>query len=257
MISALERLDDLLVRAERAVVAALLAVMGLVVFLDVMHRVSTRADSLLAHPAFVAPVGAVLVALALRTRGVSGAVPKGIVAGISLAVGQLAFVRLVPNGLVWSQTLALALTLWLGTMGASLAAHERRHLALDIGSKLWPAALLPKITALGHLLTAVFCVALLLLAGRSIFGYELDGSHVPGHLDVWRESEGAAGTLSGTGIPKWLAALSIPYGMAVLAFRFTLEAAKTWMGLVEVGGDDTLHQLGIEGDPATGAGSAP
>lgn len=256
MIAALERLDAAVVRVERAIVAAMLAVMGFVVFLDVMHRVSTRVDSLLANPIFVAIAGAGIAALALRTRGSPAVAPRAVAVGLALAGAQYAFVRLVPNGLVWSQSLALGLTLWLGTMGASLAAYERRHLALDIGSKIWPAAILPKITALGHFLTALFCVGILFLAARSLFGYELSGTHVPGHIDVWRQSDGAAGTLSGTAIPKWVAFLSIPYGMVVLAFRFTLEAAKTWMGLVAVGGDDTLHQLGIGDDAAPTAGSA-
>jgi len=257
VISALDRLDAAIVRAERFAVAGMLSVMGLVVFLDVFHRVSTRNESLLANPAFVAVAGSVVAVLGFRTRGADNAAAKGVGVGVGLAAAQFAFVRLVPNGLVWSQTLALGLTLWLGTMGASLAAHSRRHLALDIGSKLWPPSIAPKVAALGHVLTALFCVGILFLASRSLFGYSIDGSHVPGHIDVWRSSDGAAGTLSGTGIPKWAAFLSIPYGMTVLAFRFGLEAAKTWTGLVAVGGDDTLHQLGIEGDPATGAaGSA-
>lgn len=257
MIAALDRIDAGIVRVERWIVAGMLAIMGFAVFLDVMHRVGTRTDSLLAHPLFVAIGASVLSVLAFRTRGSTQAVGKGIALGVALAALQAGFVRMMPNGLVWSQTLALGLTLWLGTMGASLAAYERRHLALDIGSKIWPPALAPKIAALGHLATALFCVAILFLSLRSLFGYELSGSHVPGHLDVWRDSEGAAGSLPGTAIPKWVVFLSIPYGMVVLAFRFTLEAAKTWSGLVQVGGDDTLHQLGIETDPATGAGSAP
>lgn len=245
MIEQLERFDERIVRAERVVVAAILAVMGFVVFLDVMHRVSTRAGSPLNNPVIVTIVGALVATLAFRTRGSAQALPKGLGVGVVLALAQVGFVWLLPNGLVWSQTLALALTLWLGTMGASLAAYSKRHLALDIGSKLWPAAIAGKVAAVGHLCTAVFCVGLLFLAMRSLLGFDLSGSHVPGHFDIWQESEGAAGTLSGTGIPKWMAFVSIPYGMAVLAFRFTLEAARTWTGRVAVGGDDTLQMLGI------------
>ncbi len=243
MISALERLDGGIVRAERAVVAVLLAVMGLVVFLDVVHRVSTRTGSLLAHPAFVAVAAMVVAVLAFRTRAASNAVGKGVAVGLAVAGAQFAFVRLVPNGLVWSQSLALGLTLWLGTLGASLAAYERRHLALDVGSKIWPPSLAPKIAAFGHVLTAAFCLVILFFSVRSILGFEDSGSHVPGHFDVWK---GGAGMLAGTPIPKWAVFLSIPYGMVVLAFRFALEAVRTWLGLVEIGGDDTLHQLGIE-----------
>lgn len=250
MIDTLDRVDHLIVRLERVFVAALLVIMGVVVFLDVMHRVSTRSDSWLSNPLVMAPVTAVVAVLAFRTRGADHALVKGLLAGLALVAAQFAFVRVLPNGLVWSQTLALALTLWLGTVGASLAAHEGRHLALDIGSKLWPPTLVHRIVAVGHVVTALFCVGLLYLALRSIFGYDLGGDHVAGHLDTWRESQGAAGTLSGTGIPKWVASASIPYGMAVLAFRFLLVAAKTWTGRIEVGGDDTLHQLGIEEEEA-------
>ncbi|MFZ5482317.1 MAG: TRAP transporter small permease [Myxococcota bacterium] len=228
------RFDDALYAVEKAVVATILSVMGAVVFLDVAHRVSTRTDSLLAHPAFVAVVATVVAALALRTRGKPAWM--GIAVGVAVAGGQAAFVRLVPNGLVWSQTLALSLTLWMGLIGASLAAHERRHLALDIGSKLWPKHLAGKAAAVGHLATAAFCVGLLWLAWRSLDQHYAD----------WASSEGAAGTLSGTAIPKWAATAAIPYGMLALGFRFSLEAYLTWTGKVQVGGDDTLHQLGIE-----------
>ncbi len=238
MIPLLLRFDALLFRAERGVVAVMLAGMGSFVFLDVFHRVSTRTESLLANPLFTGAVAAVLGVFAMRTRGdTSGAgVGKGVAVGVGFAVCQFGFVRLVPNGLVWSQTFALALTLWLGLIGASLAAHDGRHLALDVAAKLWPPALAPKVVALGHLVTAGFCVLVLVLGYRSTIQ----------HIDLWQQTEHAGGTLSGTSIPKWFAAMAIPYGMLALAFRFTLEAVRTWRGEIEIGGDDTLKQLGIQ-----------
>jgi TRAP-type C4-dicarboxylate transport system permease small subunit len=77
----------------------------------------------------------------------------------------------------------------------------------------------------------------------------VDGAAVGGHLQVWSDSDGAAGVLPGTAIPKWAAVAAIPYGMAALAFRFTLEAWRTWTGRIVLdGGDDTLHQLGIDAE---------
>jgi TRAP-type C4-dicarboxylate transport system permease small subunit len=228
--------DDVIYRVERAVVAGMLVLMGLVVFLDVIHRVSTRSGSPLASPLVVASAATVVAAMALRTREVPMALPKGAAVGVAVAAFQFGFIRLVPNGLVWSQTLALALTLWLGTIGASLAAHDRRHLALDVGSKLWSKAMAPRAAALGHLITALFCLLLLWLSVRS----------VSQHIELWTATEGSAGTLSGTSIPRWTAYLAIPYGTAVLAFRFLLESWRTWRGDFEIGGDDTLHMLGID-----------
>jgi len=225
--------DEGLFRVERWLVAAILVVMGLVVFLDVVHRVSTRQGSLLANPLLVGVAFSVLGALALRTRGRSPV--GGIAVGLGAALFQQALIRLFPNGFIWSQALALALTLWLGLLGASLAAHDRRHLALDVGSKLWPARLAPKAVAVGHVLTAAFCAAVVWYSGESV----LD------HLGTWSESGHQAGTLAGTAIPKWFAAAAVPYGMAALTFRFLDEAVRTWRGEIQVGGDDTLHQLGI------------
>ncbi|MDP2307232.1 MAG: TRAP transporter small permease subunit [Pseudomonadota bacterium] len=240
MIAALERVDAAIVRAEQFLVATLLSVMGLVVFLDVVHRVSTREGSPLGNPLVIAVGGGLVAAAAFHTRGAANPVPKGLAVGVGLAGGQYLLLQLAPNGFIWSQTLALALTLWLGTMGASLATHTRRHLALDIGSKLWPPSIAPKVAAVGHLCTAAFCLVLVYLAGRSLFGFELHGQSVDGHF--------AGGTLSGTAIPKWAAMLSIPYGMIVIAFRFTLDAYRAWTGRLAVGGDDTLHLLGISED---------
>lgn len=229
--------DEALYRLERWLVAACLLVMGVVVFLDVVHRVSTRQDSLLANPVAVATGGVVLSALAFRTRGRPWWL--GIPLGVGIAAGQQAFIRAVPNGIIWSQALALSLTLWLGLIGASLAAHDRRHLALDVGSRLLRPSLAPKAVALGHVVTACFCVALLWFAGESVVD----------HFSTWSENHEAA-TLGGTAIPKWVAAAAIPYGMVALGFRFLREAVATWRGEIAIGEDDTLRQLGIEEPPS-------
>lgn len=261
MLERLEHLDRLIWEVERRVVAAMLAVMGLVVFLDVVYRVTATAESPIVPDAFEAalgpvavPVWAVLVngvigVLAFRTRGDVGALWKGALVGLLSGVGLALYVKLLPNGMVWSQTLALSFTLWMGMAGASLAAYQRRHLALDVGSKLWPPSLAPKVAAVGHWVTAGFCVLLAVLGWRSIFGVGEGEARIPGHFDTWTGSEFAAGTMTGTIIPKWLVMFSIPFGTAVLALRFSLEGARVWLGRVQLGGDDTLHQLGLDEEP--------
>lgn len=258
MIERLERFDQLIYEIEKRVVAAMLAVMGLVVFLDVVYRVTATAESPIvpdaleaalgpvAVPVWAMVVNGVLAILAFRTRDEGGAVWKGAAVGVASGVALFAYVKLLPNGMVWSQTLALSLTLWMGMAGASLAAYQRRHLALDVGSKVWPAAWAPKVAALGHWVTAVFCVLLAVLGWRSIFGVGEGDARIPGHFDTWTGSEFAAGTMTGTVIPKWMVMFSIPFGTAVLALRFALEGARVWVGREALGGDDTLHQLGLD-----------
>lgn len=192
--SGLDALDAALARWERRVAGGMLALMGGVVFVAVVHR--------------MVAAGLARVAPSVRVPGL---------------------------GLDAAQPFALALTLWVGMLGASLAAHERRHLALDIGSRLWPEAWRPRVAALGHLVTAGFCVGVLWLAGRS----------VADHLALWRDTDGAAGTLSGTSIPRWLAVASIPWGMATLSLRFAADGWRAWSGRLADTGDDALHQLGI------------
>ncbi len=258
MIDPLLRFDAWLYRMEKRVVSTMLLVMGLVVFCDVVYRVSATAESPLvpdwieaalgaaAVPMWAAYVGGVAGVLAMRSRGDDDAELKGISVAWGFALLLALYVRVLPSGLVWSQTLALSLTLWMGMSGACLAAYQRRHLALDIGSKLWPAAMAPKAAAIGHFLTAAFCVLVLVLGWRSIFGVGEGETRIPGHLDTWTDSEMAAGTMTGTVIPKWFVMFSIPFGAAVLAFRFALQGVQVWSGREGLGGDDTLRQLGLE-----------
>ncbi len=258
MIETLDRFDAWMYRQEQRAVGAMLAVMGTVVFLDVVYRVSATNDSPLvpnaletalgaaAVPVWGALVGCVLGVLAFRTRGDKGAEAKGIGVGVGFGAFIAAYVWLLPSGLVWSQTLALALTLWMGMAGACLAAYQRRHLALDVGSKVWPEKLQPKVAALGHWVTAVFCLLLVVLGIRSIIGVGTGEMHIPGHFDTWVDSEHAAGTMTGTPIPKWLVMASIPFGSLVLAYRFGLQGLKVWVGAEKLGGDDTLKILGLD-----------
>lgn len=244
MILLLELVDARLFRVEQKVVAAMLAAMGVFVFLDVANRVSTSAGSWLGNPLVLGLVAAVVGGLAFHTRDASKPALKGLLTGVGVVVAQQALLLLFPNGLIWSQTLALAFTLWLGMLGAALAARERRHLALDIGSKLWPPAIAPKMAALGHAITGLFCLGLLYLGLRS----------VGAHYDTWAETDGAAGSfpvkmdLFGLELPivKWVVFLAVPYGAASIGLRFFLDATRAWRGLLPTGEDDTLQQLGIE-----------
>ncbi len=263
MIDTLDRVDGWIYRFERWAVAAMLAVMGSVVFLDVVYRVSATTDSPLVPDSLEASLGsaaapvwgglifAVLGVLAFRTRGSEGAAPKGLAVGAAFGVLLFAYIKLLPNGIVWSQTLALSLTLWMGMTGACIAAYQRRHLALDVGSKLWPPSLAPKVSALGHFVTAAFCLLVVVLGILSVFGSGSGEARIPGHLDSWVDSEFASGTMTGTFIPKWVVMLSIPVGMLLLSFRFALQGIKVWTGREALGGDDTLRQLGLEEEVAS------
>jgi TRAP-type C4-dicarboxylate transport system permease small subunit len=245
------QLDSALFRLEKKLVALILGAMGVVMFLSVSHRAGIAMTNPQDAPAWisqeswpklapflVAGIFSVVSILACSTRKSPKAVQMGLAIGCGLTLAEWLFVTFVPNGLIWAQSFALSLLLWLSLLGASLAAHDRRHLALDIGSKLWPESWRGKVAAVGHALSAVFCLGILVLAVRS----------VEDHLGMWVDSDRAAGVLSGTRIPKWFAAAAIPYGGIVLAFRFFLDAYRSWTNTMPDDGDETLHQLGIQAD---------
>ncbi len=248
--------SDKLADIEKKFVGVAMAVMGLVVFLDVAHRVSSTRGGLSQRVfgesdagvvvggvvVFAIWVGTVRGALAMRARSVAGVAAAGgvtawlkavaiVVAGF---VALKVFVVVLPNGLVWSKTLGLVLMLWTGLIGASLATHERRHLALDLGSKLWPAKWLPIIQGVGNVVTAVFCAILAVLAVISI----------KAHFGDWQDTDGAGGIYPDLPVPKWIAFLVMPLGFGLMAARFVAQAIESFGGKVEQ--DDAMHMIGMD-----------
>jgi len=253
-----------LVRIEQAIVAACMGVMALVVFFDVVHRVASRdrglmmrlfgEDATWANPlgtALGCVVGVAVVYAALRTRDepASGrTLVKAVAIAGGLYVGLRLFVFLVPNGLVWSQTLGLVLMLWVGLLGASLAAHEHRHLALDLGSKLWPRRWLPAVQAVGNVVTALFCLVFAFLAVVSLRD----------HVKDYADTDGAGGIFVALPIPKWAAFSVIPVAFVIMALRFLAQAREGLLaGVVEE--DDPLKLMGmtVPSSPPSSSSSSP
>lgn len=229
-------LSDRIFAVEQKFVALALAIMGVVVFFDVVHRVASRELT----PAWQAVwffAGLALAGGALQLRGH----PKGLktwALAVGLVLATWAFLRLflflVPNGLVWSQTVGLVLMLWVGVIGASMATREHRHLALDLGSKLWPKKFLPRVQGLGNLVTSLFCLSLTLLACVSLRD----------HFRDWSQTDGAGGVFPALAIPKWIAFAGVPAGFCVMALRFFAQALESFRGKVEE--DDAMHMLGLD-----------
>ncbi|MDP2340544.1 MAG: TRAP transporter small permease [Deltaproteobacteria bacterium] len=243
-----------IVRVEKAVVAVGMGIMGVVVFFDVIHRMASRdrgvlmrmlsghsgEDATWANPIGTALGCAVLLGVcyaALRTRGEPAtrrtAIKSVVVAG-AIYGGLRLFVFVLPNGLVWSQTLGLVLMLWVGLVGASLAAHEHRHLSLDLGSKLWPKKALPMVQAVGNVVTAGFCLVFAFLAVKSL------GDHFKDYADT----DGAGGIFVALPIPKWAAFSVIPVAFVIMAVRF-LAQARDGVLKGEIEDDDPLKLLGM------------
>ena len=243
-IAIMAALDRRLYRLERAVAGALFLAMVGVMFLSVAHRVFSREEGRLSllllrllehlalhpdpaqvHGAWSTILNLVLTwlfaLLAMRTlrRPVALTWPQALARASLLTVGLAAAVALLlwalPNGLVWGPAVALALMLWVGFLGASMATYENKHLALEMGEKLWPRRAQPYVKGLAALVTAALCAVLGVLAQRSALL----------HHQAWLDNP-LTGQLLPTEIPKWTVFLVLPYTFGVMALRFAGEGYR-------------------------------
>jgi len=199
------------------------------VFLDALHRVLSaeegRLERLIAAlaPATWQPVVHAAVApalLLLATFGVAfGALrtrrarrPWLGAAGITVALTAAAqlLVRALPNGLVWSQQMALCFMLWVGLMGASLGTRDRAHIAFELAGKIWPPRLRRPAELLARILSAAFTLFLAFLAAA--FARE--------HYREWASSNGEAGLFEAFRVPRFLIYGFLPFPLSVMGLRF-------------------------------------
>jgi TRAP-type C4-dicarboxylate transport system permease small subunit len=263
--SPLARFDRAVYRAERALAGVGFLAMSLAMFLYVAQRVYSRGDARLPHfvlailgkhpsPAEMAwwngdfsaglNLALTLVACyaALRTmklaRPPSRLVALAGAAGATVVLGGLVKLVLVtwPNGVVWAPRFCGACMLWVGFLGASIATYEKRHLALEMGEKLWPKSIFPFVKAIALVTAAAMCVFLVWLAALSIGDYYR-------HHDVIDPSS--------LRWPKWAALMVLPYSFAMMIFRFLYQGGRVLANPEEAAGGEAIPGLPTDGDGAS------
>jgi TRAP-type C4-dicarboxylate transport system permease small subunit len=202
------------------------------------------------------PVGRLL----LRRNGKAVVVVFGLVVGFAIALGGD-----LPTGYAWSQSYSLVMLLWVGFLGASIAARKRRHLRVDLVRKLMSPAKLPWFNALSYTVAATFTGVVFYLGVLYLFGPE--SSYIrpiwdaPGWLPASLQSELVEGfplsqdaslirramqvffAPSEPGeIPDWFKALAIPVSMALIMFRFLGHAVV--FALMGLRGEEFVEDLG-------------
>lgn len=126
-------------------------------------------------------------------------------AGLGTLFGLYA-ASLLPLGYSWAQHIALFLMLWMAFLGASMATHEGRHLAVDAFRKLIPESKLPLYNALSKGIAGGFTVILVWLSWNYL-QLRIGQSPSPGE------------------IPQWIKALAIPISLGLVSLRFFGQAA--------------------------------
>ncbi len=177
--------------------------------------------------------------------------------GILVVSTVLAFVLFgeLPTGYSWAQSYSLLLLLWVGFLGASMAARQRRHLRVDLARKLLSPEKLPWFNAVSYATAAVFSAVVLYLGYIYIFGP--DSTYIrpiweapawlpeglkttltsefplPDDAPLWRRALQVFFAPSEPGeIPDWLKVMAIPVSLLFITIRFLGHAfAFTRMGL--------------------------
>jgi TRAP-type C4-dicarboxylate transport system permease small subunit len=222
----LRAVDELWFRLERLGVVAGFLVMSAVVFADVVHRVFSDAAwqtpsrlAVVAAVALLLAVGAVRSATGGKTPWARAALYASGVVILAAAVA-FGFVRLWPSGLVWAQTLALVLMIWVAFLGASIATRQGRHLKVDAAERLFKGTAKRSVSATANALAALATLALGVLAVR----------FCQYHYGIYVETEGLGGDFEGLPIPRFIAYAVLPLSLFTMSLRFLGHAVNAAQG---------------------------
>ena len=249
----LKKIDDAIYAAERILTLGLIACMALAVFLDVTHRKFNEPvgniERVLTHflpmeqatiHTWLVPVVLMLLTFGLcyagfRTAETTPPIPRNKALGYSVAtaLGLVVFVKgllfLLPNGLIFSQKMALCMLLWVGFIGASMATREGNHIVFEVADRIWPARIRPYVKHVAAGSAVVFCLGLSALAI----------SYTSHHYRDWADSQHVAGVFEGFPAPIWMVYGFLPVPLAIMAFRFArLGVLSTEIDVPKVEGQE-------------------
>lgn len=139
-----------------------------------------------------------------------GKIETGLLCLIIAMMLGLAILKIVlrygfQTSLTWSDTMLQHLTLWLCFLGAALATCERRHISIDVLSRILPE----KITRWSNLI--VDCLALIVVGVLAYYGF-----------DFVIDEQSSEAVLIGN-IPLWWAKSIIPVGFVLIGLHFALQ----------------------------------
>lgn len=234
VLKALRALDEKTYNLERWIVFAIASVMTLVVFSAVFWRVFADRDGGIegflvralgsSHVAqFAIRVMVFLVFAGLCCFASKSAEPKiparraagiGLIVAGSVYLAGYTLVWLLPHGVVFSQKLSLALLLWLVCLGSSMAAHKRRHIAVQAALKLIPDHLKHLHAALSLLLAGLFTGFLWWVCTRYTIGM----------FQKWVDSDFRAARVDSIPIPFWTVTTAMSVGLGITVVRFVFQA---------------------------------
>jgi TRAP-type C4-dicarboxylate transport system permease small subunit len=129
---------------------------------------------------------------------------------IVLASGQIVLRNVFSIGIAWADGLIRLGILWLALLGAVAASRDRKHISIDVVTRLLPPPLQLVAAVVRDLFTATVCGLLawyswVFVSDSREFGDVL--------LDNW---------------PAWWFQIVMPVGFALIAYRYLVRAAQSF-----------------------------
>ena len=159
---------------------------------------------------------------AKRTTPVAPAIAAGAaVAGVALAYGCVKLLLwTMPNGLIWSQPMALVLTLWVGFVGASMCTYERKHLKVEAVQRFLPEKYKPGIGFVSGIMTTL----------ATLFLFWVSLRYVMFNLEEFQETGGRGGLFQGWAVAKYKGFAVLPVSFAIMSVRFFARSVLALQG---------------------------
>ena len=123
---------------------------------------------------------------------------------VLLATLQIFLRNFFESGITWADPVLRSLVLWLGLLGALLAARSDKHISIDIFSRVLSQRAKDGLAVLTHLFVTFIASVISWNSARLVLG------------------DYQAGTIAFSVVPSWIVQLIIPISFAIIALRYFL-----------------------------------
>jgi TRAP-type C4-dicarboxylate transport system permease small subunit len=128
---------------------------------------------------------------------------------VVLAFAQVVLRNFLDTGILWGDPMVRHLVLWVGFCGAALAAHDDRHISIDVLNKFLPE----RIRHAAKVVTSLFAVVVCLMLADAAMTLLRDEMEFGGELFL--------------GLPSWTGVMILPPGYLLIAFHFLVRALQS------------------------------
>lgn len=134
---------------------------------------------------------------------------------VFLAFFQVVLRNVFSLGIIWADVFLRHLVLWVGIMGAVLVTRERRHIKIDILTKVIPEKAKPPL----NLFTDIVSLIVTILLAKASYTFVM--------------AEKMGGSILFLNVPTWVMEIIIPIGFLLMALHFLLGIVETLFGIVK------------------------